>query len=76
MSQMILDTSAGTYGTQYEVPRASSFDTSGPSTRVLETQTPAKQDTSALAVKSDQETHTTRLSLGKYFVGVDIYILF
>jgi hypothetical protein len=31
------------------------------------------QDTSALAVKSGRETHTVRLSLGGYFVGVDVF---
>jgi hypothetical protein len=40
MSQMSLDPGAGTSGTQYDAPRASSYDTSGPSTRVLETQAP------------------------------------
>jgi hypothetical protein len=34
------------------------------------------QGTSTLAVKFDQETHTVRLSLGEYFVGVDIYIFY
>jgi hypothetical protein len=40
MSQMSLDPGAGTSGTQYDAPRASSYDTSGSSTRVLETQAP------------------------------------
>jgi hypothetical protein len=31
------------------------------------------QDTSALAVKTDQETHTIHLSLGEYFVAVDVF---
>jgi hypothetical protein len=31
------------------------------------------QDTSALAVKSDQETHTTCLSLEGYFISVDVF---
>jgi hypothetical protein len=31
------------------------------------------QDTSALAVKSSRETHTTCLSLGGCFVGVDVF---
>jgi hypothetical protein len=31
------------------------------------------QDTSALTVKSDQETHTAHLSLGGCFIGVDVY---
>jgi hypothetical protein len=41
MSQMTLDPSAGTSGTQYEAPCASSYDTFVPSTRVPETQVPA-----------------------------------
>jgi hypothetical protein len=40
-SQMTLDPSAGTSDTQYEAPRASSYDTPSPSTRVPETQAPA-----------------------------------
>jgi hypothetical protein len=32
MSQMSLDPGIGTSGTQYDVPRTSSYDTSGPST--------------------------------------------
>jgi hypothetical protein len=42
ISQMTLNLSVGTSGTQYEAPRASSYDTSGPSTRVPETQAPAE----------------------------------
>jgi hypothetical protein len=38
---MTLDPGADTSGTQYEAPRASSYDTPGPSTPVPETQTPA-----------------------------------
>jgi hypothetical protein len=38
MSLMSLDPGAGTSGTQYDAPRASSYDTPGPSTRVPETQ--------------------------------------
>jgi hypothetical protein len=38
LSQIILDQSAGTTSTQYTTHRASSYDTSGPSTRVSETQ--------------------------------------
>jgi hypothetical protein len=38
MSQMSLDPGAGTSDTQYDAPRASSYDTPGPSTRVPETQ--------------------------------------
>jgi hypothetical protein len=30
-------------------------------------------DTNALAVKYDRETHTTRLSLEEYFVGIDVF---
>jgi hypothetical protein len=60
MSQMTLDPVVGTSGTQYG---ASSHDTPGLSTRVFETQAPSTQDTSALAMKSDQETHIARLSL-------------
>jgi hypothetical protein len=41
MSQMTLDLGAGTSGTQYKAPHASSYDTPGPSTRVPETQAPA-----------------------------------
>jgi hypothetical protein len=41
MSQMALDSGAGTSDIQYEVPRASSYDIPGPSTRVPETQTSA-----------------------------------
>jgi hypothetical protein len=33
------------------------------------------QDTSALAVKFDRETHTVRLSFGGCFVGVDVFFL-
>jgi hypothetical protein len=40
MSQMSLDPGAGTSDTQYDAPRASSYDTPGPSTRVPETQAP------------------------------------
>jgi hypothetical protein len=40
MSQMSLDPGAGTSGVQYDAPRASSYDTPGPSTRVPETQAP------------------------------------
>jgi hypothetical protein len=32
------------------------------------------QGTSALAMKLDQKTHTTRLSLGEYFNGVDVFV--
>jgi hypothetical protein len=31
------------------------------------------QSTSALAMKSDQETHATRLSLEEYFIGIDVF---
>jgi hypothetical protein len=41
MSQMTLNPGAGTSGTQYEATRASSYDTSGLSTRVPEMQLPA-----------------------------------
>jgi hypothetical protein len=70
MSQMTLDPSADTFGTQYEDPRASSYDTPDPFTQVLET-----QGTSTLTVKSDQKTHTTRLSLEEYFVSVDVFFI-
>jgi hypothetical protein len=40
MSQMSLDSCAGTSGTQYDAPPASSYDTPGPSTRVTEKQAP------------------------------------
>jgi hypothetical protein len=40
MSQMSLESGAGTSGTQYDAPRASSYDTPGPSTQVLEMQAP------------------------------------
>jgi hypothetical protein len=38
MSKMTIDSGADISGTQYETPRASSYDTPGPSTRVPETQ--------------------------------------
>jgi hypothetical protein len=41
MSQVSLDPGAGTSGTLYDGPRASSYDTPGPSTRVPETQAPS-----------------------------------
>jgi hypothetical protein len=41
MSQMSLDPGAGTSDTQYDSPRASSYDTPGPPTRVPETQAPS-----------------------------------
>jgi hypothetical protein len=41
MSQMSLDPGAGTSGTQYDTPHASSYDTPGPSTRVPETHAPS-----------------------------------
>jgi hypothetical protein len=69
MSQMSLDPGVGTSGTQYDAPRASSYDTSGPSTRVPET-----QDTSVLAVKFGRETHIVCLSFGGCFVGVDVFL--
>jgi hypothetical protein len=40
MSQMSLDSGAGTSRTQYDAPHASSYDTPGPSTRVPEMQAP------------------------------------
>jgi hypothetical protein len=40
MSQISLDPGAGTSGTQYDTPRASSYDIPGPSTQVPETQAP------------------------------------
>jgi hypothetical protein len=42
MSQMSLGLGVGTYGTQYDTPHASSYDTPGPSTRVLEMQAPSE----------------------------------
>jgi hypothetical protein len=41
MSQMSLDLGARTFGTQYDAPHASLYDTPGLSTRVPETQPPA-----------------------------------
>jgi hypothetical protein len=38
MSQMTLNLSVGSFGTQYEDSRTSSYDTLGPSTQVPETQ--------------------------------------
>jgi hypothetical protein len=58
MSQITLDPGVGTSDTQYECPR-----------RKLR----LTQDTSVLAVKSDQETHTACLSLGGCFVGIDVF---
>jgi hypothetical protein len=40
MSQMTLDPGARTSSTQYDAPRASSYDTPGSSTRVPKTQAP------------------------------------
>jgi hypothetical protein len=60
---MTLDPGVGTSGTIYKAPHASSYDTPDPST----------QDTNALAVKSEQKTHTSRLSLGGCFVSVDVF---
>jgi hypothetical protein len=34
------------------------------------------QGMSAFTVKSDQETHTVRLSLKEYFVGVDVFFIY
>jgi hypothetical protein len=42
MSQMSFDLGAGTSGTQYDAPRASSYDTPGPFTQVPETQAPSE----------------------------------
>jgi hypothetical protein len=41
MSLMSLDPGAGISGTQYDAPRASSYDTPGPSTRVPKMQASA-----------------------------------
>jgi hypothetical protein len=41
MSQMSLDPGVETSSTQYDAPRASSYHTPGPSTRVPETQAPS-----------------------------------
>jgi hypothetical protein len=65
--------SVGTSGTQYETLRASSYDTLASPAECSRCKHLPTQGTSALAVKSDQETHTTRLSLGKYFIRVDVF---
>jgi hypothetical protein len=70
---MTLDPGANYFDIQYEAHRASSYDTPGPSTKYPRRKHRLTQDTSALAVKSDQETQRTRLSLGECFLGVDVF---
>jgi hypothetical protein len=74
MGQMTLDPSVGTSCT--EAHHTLSYDALGPSTQVPETQALASQGTSILAVQSDQKTHTIHLSLGEYFVSVDLFFYF
>jgi hypothetical protein len=73
---MPLDLGAGASGTQYKTPHASSYDTPGTSTQVPETQAPTDARQNALAVKSDQETHTIRFSLGECFVDIDVFFIY
>jgi hypothetical protein len=75
MSQMTPGPSVGTSGTQYETLRASSYDTLASPAECSRRKHLPTQGTSVLAVKSDQETHTSRLSLGKYFIGIDVFFL-
>jgi hypothetical protein len=76
MSQITLDPSVSTSGTQYETPRASSYDTLVRLPECSRRKHLPTQGTSVLTVKSDQETHTVCLSLGEYFVDVDIFFYF
>jgi hypothetical protein len=61
MSQMSIDPSVSTSGTQYDPPRVSSYHTLGPSTQVPETQPDEVERHKRPRRQPDQKTHTTRL---------------